>query len=289
MKTILITGSTGFIGQNVLKKLGHKYNFICLNRSNKSNQSIIYDGTYESIQNGLKDKKIDTILHLATLFKSQHKSGDITDLISSNITLGCHLLEWAMQNKIHNLINFGSYAQSIDGTNDISQNLYTTTKTAFEKLIEYYVQNFELKCLNLYLYDTYGPGDTRPKLINLIINALLKNEKLGMSPGDQEICYLYIDDVLSAIELAIDTVESLNKNEFKKYGLYNKEVVTVKNLVKLTESTLGKKLNSDFGFYPYRKNEIMLFKPRYPLLPNWQPKTKLSEGILNIVKEKNDY
>lgn len=290
MKNILITGGTGYIGSNVLAQLNSKYNFYSLVRNPSPApfanhiKQIHYNGTYSSIQESLKNIAIDSVLHMATLFKAQHKSEDIPDLMNANLTFGCQILEWMSKNNIKEIINIGTYAQSIDGINEKSQNLYTTTKSAFERFLDFYTESFDFKTINLYFYDTYGPKDTRPKLINLIINALSKNEKLGMSPGDQEICYLFINDVVEAIDHSLQMLSKVESQKIHKYSLYSSEIVTVKELVQIAESTLDKKLNSEFGFYPYRKNEIMKFKARYPILPNWNAKTKISDGIKQILK-----
>ena len=48
----------------------------------------------------------------------------------------------------------------------------------------------------LELFDTYGPKDSRNKIVNSAIKSFVNNIDFKMSNGDQEICLLQINDVV---------------------------------------------------------------------------------------------
>ena len=86
MKRIFITGSTGFIGNNLLSylALNKKYKIYLINRSGvtKKEKNIYYfkyDGKITNLINFFKLKKPDLVIHLATNFISNHKEKQISE------------------------------------------------------------------------------------------------------------------------------------------------------------------------------------------------------------------
>jgi CDP-paratose synthetase len=293
MKNILLTGSTGFIGSHLQKKLlQENYKVYSITRSQLTDTSniefVYYDGTFESIKRGLENKKIDSVIHLATLFLSQHKSEQINDLMSANITFGTHLIEWMSANGVSKFINVGTYAQFFEGSSYSPQNLYAATKSAFEQILQFYLEKYLFKVVNLYFYDSYGPKDTRPKLINLILSAIKNNQPLNMSPGHQEINYVYVSDVVSAILLGLERLEIVQPATKENYCVYSNQTQTIRELVSLISKTIDIPFSPNFGAFPYRDREIKKFCPRFSLLPNWKQTTSLEEGIKILWKDLNN-
>ena len=286
---ILLTGGTGYIGSNLIDKLLTKGFTVCAIYNNtipdKVNDNLIwikYNGSYDSL---LKiDFKIDTILHLATLFAPKHSIDLIDRMISANILLGIHILEFAREKQITNFINTSTYAQSIDESNYNPQNFYTSTKQAFEDILKFYTESGFVKNITMSLYDTYGPNDTRPKFINLVINALNKNEVFNMSYGNQEIRYVYIEDVIEAFCMAIELLKSNQISKSETFSVCGSESFTLNELVIHVNKVLGKNLITNPGFYPYRDREIMECEPKYSKIPGWFPKINLEEGVKQIIK-----
>lgn len=286
---LLVTGGTGYIGSKLICKLlahGHKIWSIFNNSTpSVSDENLIwikYDGQYESL---LKiNGKIDVIIHLATCFSPKHSLDKIDRMIVSNILFGTHLLEFAREFKIENFINTSTYAQSIDESSYNPQNFYTSTKQAFEDILKFYTESGYVKNITLSLYDTYGPDDNRPKFINLVINALIKGEVFNMSPGNQEIRYVYVDDVVEAYLFAISMLKSRKIIKSETYSVYGEECFTLLQLVSFINKILNRNLVINPGFYPYRDREIMLSRPKFPKIPGWTQKINLEEGIKLLIK-----
>ena len=148
----------------------------------------------------------------------------------------------------------------------------------------YYVDTYNMKAISLVLSDTYGPNDTRKKFLNLVLDAL-KSQDLNfkMSLGEQEICYIYIEDVVNAYLKSRDLISSQGIKELKTYSVFGNEILTLNNLVELLEKIFNKKLSTEKGYYPYRLREIMKFNYAHiERLPNWEPKISLKEGVKRI-------
>lgn len=284
---VLVTGGTGYIGSNLVKELlkeGHKI-FLLKRKNSKSLVNdkkiieVLYDGTYYSLEK--INEKVDMIIHLATCFLVNHKTENIEDLLNANILLGTHLLEYASKHDIKDFINTETYAESITGVEYNPQNLYSATKKAFKDILKYYVDSNKMKCISLVLSDTYGPNDVRKKFLNLVLEVLKsENNEFKMSPGEQEICYIYIDDVIRAYIEAIKLISKLEEKDLKTYSVFGNEILTLNNLVELLEGLYNKKLKIEKGFYSYRLREIMKFNySSIERLPNWSPKISLKDGV----------
>jgi nucleoside-diphosphate-sugar epimerase len=291
-KLILVTGGTGFIGRSLIEELSkNNYDLIILTRDKSiyanDTRYLYYDGTYDSLILSLSGKKIQMIIHLATLFVPNHKSSQINELVSSNILLGTHLLELTKELEISYFINTSTYAISVNGLNYDPQNLYSATKKAFLDIIKY----FELICcktkfVNLELFDTYGTCDKRPKFINLLIKSIKENNDFNMSLGEQEISYQYIDDVCNAFLVLINNLFFDKEPTESNYSIFNNEVYKLGDLADLVNSHTGNKIKINKGFYPYREREIMKITPAFNKISNWTPKISLLEGVNKLIKDE---
>ena len=289
---ILITGANGFIGKQLTKKLfelGANV-FVIIHKNDDLSlpiYKVVFDGTYESLSKPLSDKNIDIVIHLATYFLANHKADQINELIDSNVKFGTFLLELTKQNEIPFFISTSTYAQFYNHIGYNPQNLYAATKQSYESLQKYYEETSKTRFITLELTDTYGPGDTRPKFINLVLNSIREGGVFNMSKGEQEICYLFVDD---AIDSYLKCIELLKKNiitDNSKYSVYPNEIYKLKDLVKEICSILDVKHEINIGYYPYREREIMTYIPSYPKLPHWKNKFTLKDGV-NKLLTKSD-
>ena len=205
----LITGVTGFVGSHLARRLvkdNWKVTAIIRSSSNRdlirdienSIQLYEYDGTVASMQTILAESQPEIIFHLASFFVSEHQFQDIAKLIHSNIIFGTHLVEAAISNDCFHFINTGTSWQHFENESYNPVNLYAATKQAFNDILKYYVEAHKLKVVTLKLYDTYGPDDPRPKLINLLKRTAETGETLDMSLGEQLIDLVHVDDVVNA-------------------------------------------------------------------------------------------
>jgi len=288
---IIITGATGFIGSFLVTKLKEKkINFVVLCRKKniekvKGCKKIIIKKNLIKTQKEIHSFNPDVAIHLATNFKSQHNLKNLSKLINDNINFGAQFLEMLNHVNLKLFVNANTFSTSVDGKGYKPKNFYSATKKSFEDILKYYSDINKFKVINLSLCDTYGPQDKRKKFINLLLNAASNNKILYATPGNQEINYTFVEDVVDALILIVK-----NKKNFKKwsnYSLFSKEKFTLKKLKKKMEKILKKKINVKFGYYPYDKREIFKFYPRYKKIPGWSEKFNLKSGINKIIYFNN--
>ena len=138
------------------------------------------------------------------------------------------------------------------------------------------------------LYDTYGIGDKRKKLINIIINHLINDNHLylDMSLGDQLLDLVYIDDVVKAYEICINLLLNMDKRNYvnkQNFDLSSNQHFSLKSIVQLIEKISNKKLKIRFGALEYRFREVMTPNIGYNL-PCWEASVTLNEGLYKILK-----
>ncbi|QZT36140.1 NAD-dependent epimerase/dehydratase family protein [Halosquirtibacter xylanolyticus] len=286
---ILITGATGFVGSNlthyfidqgysVTVTVRDSSSFYNLKDINDKIDTILYDGTITSLKKGIKDKNIDTVLHLASLFIAEHKTDDIDNLITSNILFGTQLLEAMKVCGVKKIINTGTSWQYYHQETYNPVSLYAATKHAFSNILEYYIQAEGFKAIDLILYDTYGENDNRGKLINLLHQFSDSKKVLDMSKGEQRLYFVHISDVCYAYKVALTLLDKTNTTH-PIYSVRGNINYSLKEMVYLFEQVTGKNLKINWGKRAYRKREVMNPFSVGQIMPNWESKISLAEGL----------
>lgn len=289
----LVTGATGFVGSNLVRRLvadGWDTHIITrpvssLELLNDVSDRLTvhwYDGTVENLHEIVRLSKPDMVFHLASLFLSQHTSSDIERLFSSNILFATQLVESLVANGVLRIINTGTSWQHYENREYSPVNLYAATKQAFESILQYYVEASGLQVITLKLFDTYGPHDPRPKLLNLLEKMAREGSTLAMSPGDQLIDLVYIDDVVDAFLLAAQRLQTMHVQRHECFALSSGKPLTLRELVVVYSQLCGRKISIEWGGRPYRQREVMIPWTSFATLPTWFPKISLESGLIKI-------
>ena len=294
MKSLLITGSNGFIGSRLtLNLLEQGYRVGVINRQPRKQeykinypafQDFCYDGSSNSIKNALVLSEPELVIHLASYFVPRHKPDDVSSLIASNIDFPAKLLDEMAQLKIKKFINTGTYWQHYQNADYDPVSLYAATKQSFEDILVYYINSEQVDAITLKLFDTYGTGDTRKKILNLLLDAIMNGTTLKLSPGEQKLSLVHVDDVVSAYEIAINLLLSRSGYQHSCFGISHFEVFSLKEIATLVENVTNRSLQAEWGALPYREREVMNPWSKYECLPGWQAKISLEEGVKRLVK-----
>ena len=295
-KTALVTGATGFVGSHLAHRLvaeGWRVHIIIRPTSSLVNlQRIVdslevhcHDGSMESLQHIIAAAKPAMVFHLASLFLGQHTPEDITPLVTNNINFGTQLVEAMVQNRSYCLVNSGTSWQHYQNSEYSPVCLYAATKRAFEAILQFYWETTPLKAITLKLFDTYGPYDHRKKLFNLLRETAKQQVPLAMSPGEQLIDLVHIDDVIEAYLLAAKRLLDQGVADHETYAVSSGAPVPLKKLVEIYAQETQTTIPIQWGERPYRSREVMIPWNQGQVLPNWRPQVDLRKGIRHMEKE----
>jgi len=294
---ILITGITGFIGKHLSKRLsedGHDIFAVIRDSGKKKHflkqniECFVENQSTHDLINFFTDNSFDGVIHCASCYMTEHKTDEIEDLINSNILFSTRLLEASVKTGVKWFINTGTFWQHYKNKEYCPVNLYAATKQAFEAIAAYYFQLSEIKFITLKLNDTYGLNDTRPKIFNLWKKICETGESFGMSPGEQCLDMVYIDDVVAAYIKAIALLNNDTEGKYKgqSFVVSSGNHIRLKDLAAIFEKVANKKLNIKWGERPYRKREVMKPWQNGQSVPGWKPETSIEEGIAVILSGK---
>lgn len=229
---ILITGSTGLIGSNLVnaiaynsrqKELGIK---LILPVRNVDSAKKLFDWIgvqvlpYE-LGNELEiEEKVDYIVHLASPTSSKYFTEKPVDTMMANISGYKALLDWVVRHPVKKLIGLSSmevYGFPEKGhkvtESDIgffetmnTRNSYPVAKIACEALCNSYYAQYGIPVVILRATQTFGPGvkyDDARVFAQFMRCAIEKKNIVLKSAGSTERSYLYTADVVAAILVSL--------------------------------------------------------------------------------------
>lgn len=280
MKTVLITGATGYIGSHVVKHmLDCGWNVGIVVRPSSSLRLIDdvvdrlevfrYDGEIVNLIDFISKFSPDVVVHLAAAVITNAKTEDIKKLVRSNIEFGSELLEAMSQCGVKAFVNTGTFWQNYNSKEYNPVDFYAATKEAFEKIIKYYVDAHGFKVITLRLYDVYGEDDPRPKLWNQLKSASVTHATLEMTAGEQLVNLVHISDVAEAYIRACQLVMECDSGCDLIFDVRNSVMLSLKIMVKEFFSSTGCSPDILWSARPYREREVMIPECIHPLLPGW--------------------
>ena len=284
-KKLLITGSSGFVGNLFLKSaLKNGYHVVDVlrekNRNNKdlnqlrkvyskSYKSIFYK-KYKDINKKLKNQKFDSFINFATLYKNSHLNNEIQSFIESNIVFPSIILD-TVAVKVKKIINLGTMMQHVDGKNYIPQNFYASTKSAFEMICTYFIKkNKHMKFYNLKFYESFSELDKRKKLIPTLYKNFKKNKTTNIITKNLQLNIIHADDLIKSIYLLLKrNIKSGN------YCLKNNKNIKINKLIKSINSKSPNPLRVKFlGNKSIKPNKSFL-----KTLPKWKADISIQKKI----------
>ncbi len=279
MKKILVTGSNGFVGKNLVLQL-QKLNYSVIHFSG----NILEDDSYRKLHN----EDIEHCFHLAAKSFVPDSWKSPSEFIENNVYGTEKVLEFCRIKNV-SLTFMSSYLYGSPQYLPINEqhpiqtpNPYAMSKYLAEELCRFYAEHYKLKLCIIRPFNIYGPNQDKRFLIPELIQKFSSTEdKVEVKDLTPKRDYVFISDLIDALILTLKISDSYSLfNIGSGYSLSVKEIIDViKTEMKSTKQIVS---NNEV-----RVNEIPDTVADVSLALkklNWKPKVSFKEGIIEILK-----
>ncbi len=274
MKKIFLTGSAGFIGFHLAKKLLEKKckvfgfdsltNYYDVNLKKDRNNILKKNVNYEFFQANLEDKNYlneiihevdpEIIIHLAAQAGVRYSIENPESYINSNIVGTFNLLNIIKDLKIEHLLvassssvygsNFNLPFREVDSTN-YQVSLYASTKKSIESLAHSYSNNFNIPTTILRFFTVYGSWGRPDMAIFKFVSSILNKKTIEVyNKGEMYRDFTHISDVVKSISLLIPKIPIKNKMESTRDSLSNSAPYRIVNIGNSNKIKLNEFINT---------------------------------------------
>ena len=289
-QTILITGSAGFIGANLVKEVISSYSnslIIGLDNINdyydvklkefrlkeleeldkNSNEYIFIKGDISDkdlIDSLFSKYKPTIVVNLAAQAGVRYSITNPDSYIKSNIIGFYNLLEACRHNPVKHLVYASS--SSVYGMNekipystedkvDNPVSLYAATKKSNELLAHSYSKLYNIPTTGLRFFTVYGPAGRPDMAYFSFTNKLIKGETIEIfNYGNCKRDFTYIDEIVTGVKHVMEKAP-LTAIPYKIYNIGNSSPENLLDFVTILQEELikAKVLPSDYNFDEHKK------------------------------------
>ncbi len=309
IERVFITGSAGFIGSHLTRRLVENGFTVGIGIREQTNCSRIIDLIDQvemyhvdirdstAVEGVISDFDPDIVLHLVTYYAVEHKPAEIGVMVDTNVKCTVNLLEAVKEVKVPYFVNTSTCAVYRDSGSLLAeedpldpQNLYALTKLQAEEACTFYAENYDINAVTLRLFPPYGPADHERRLIPYVIRTLMGGESPDLTTGRQRWDFVYVEDIVDAYLAAIASFPYSHPHEIFNIGTGKPS--SIRDVVETIKRTLGSDVALRWGSVPHRKNEVWFnsadIRKSHDIL-GWLPKTTIDEGIPSTVAWFEDY
>jgi nucleoside-diphosphate-sugar epimerase len=244
---IIVTGSSGFIGDRIIKKL-NKSDVIGIDLNAPLTQS------YRHIQTDISDTSsvahlefdsgVDAIVHCAAIISPLKCQADPHNAVKTNVLGTINMLELARRLDVSKFIyiSTGGIYKNSNPTDIVNESwpieprgIYGISKFAAESIVRDYAFNYSIPSVALRITAPYGPGMVRLNSLDRIPDAISRHTLIFaircvrgsdiVMPigGEHTVNYTYVDDIVAGVKCALDAqlsgFEAFNITGGKNYSI----------------------------------------------------------------------
>ena len=290
---ILVTGITGFIGKNFYRlNSNSRFKIKAFAKNESINNKLFSELNYlncnfdnfEKFSKEIIEFKPDVVLNMA--WKGIPDYSEKNSIYNLNKTLS--FFEFITEETdLKKFINTGTCAEYFYPKGKISEDYEIKPQDNFSKakidLNEKMLSESQKKginYINLRLFYVYGLHHRKQSLIPYLINSYKNDKKPLIDTPYNKLDYIYVDDVVSAINHCIlGNIPNGSYNVGSGVAYFNYQV----------QEIVSRMMRIKFDYrdsYPQEKKESINFFADIDKLKNysgWQPRYDLNRGIKNIL------
>ena len=294
MKTVLVTGSSGFIAYHVIENLiNSKFNVIGLDILDPDNPhkgcKYLKKNVIDLKENDLKN--VDYVIHLACDTNIKNSIENPINTTDNNLGITIKLLSLSAKMKIKKLV-FPSTA-SMYGINPVPWNEsmisdpgepYSWQKLSIEYALKMWTSRYNLPTTILRLFQVFGENQRKDTAIAAFINQKKNNKPITLikSSGKSKFRtgrrdWIYVKDIAEAFKLTLIS-EKTGKGE----------IINIASGKLISVEEIAKNVGGEITFLPSRDYEVddhLADVSKAKEFLNWEYKTEVIPWLKEYVKK----
>jgi UDP-glucuronate 4-epimerase len=323
---ILITGTAGFIGFHLAKLLlssGNKVHGFdgmtdyydvslkqtrhkILRKFSEFSSTVAMLEDKGAIDKCFSDFKPDIVIHLAAQAGVRYSLENPRAYIDSNIVGTFNVMDAARFNSVKHLMIAST--SSVYGANelmpfnesekaDTQLTIYAATKKATESMAHSYSHIYQIPVTLFRFFTVYGPWGRPDMALFKFTKNILENKPIDIyNNGEMQRDFTYVDDLVLAIELLMDTVPELHKPvgasdslspvaPIRTVNIGNSKSINLMDFIEAIETELG--IKAIRNYMPMQTGDVPATWADATLLKNltgYQPGTDYCSGVASFIQ-----
>lgn len=300
----LVTGAGGFIGSHLVEELvrsgAHVRAFV--RYTSEPHLGLLADtdpdvmGNVELVRGDIRDAAaldsatsgVSTVFHLAALIGIPYSYAHPRDVFETNTLGTMNVVSAVLANDVEHLVHTSSsevYGTArytpIDEAHPLQgQSPYSASKIACDKIVESFVDTYDLPATVVRPFNTYGPRQSARAVIPTVLSQVVAAETVRVGSLSPRRDFTFVSDTVAGLMAAGRTLRQTGL----VVNLGTGSAISIRELLERTSSVVGRSLavvECDDRRRPAKSEvmELLSDNRRAKELFGWRPQIDLEEGL----------
>jgi nucleoside-diphosphate-sugar epimerase len=301
MKRVFVTGASGFVGANLVRRLlgdGHEVHVLLRHENAWRLQDLASDlrvhvadvRDSQRLLQVIGTIRPEWVFHLA-VYGAYSWQTDRSVMFDTNITGTGNLLEACLTSKCEVLINTGSsseygfkdHAPAESELPDPNSN-YAATKASATLLCQSRVQDSGMRISTLRLYSVFGPYEEPRRLIPSLVVHGLKGQLPKLAAANVARDFIYTDDVTNAY---ISVAKKATTGSSAIYNVGTGKQTSLSDIVATACRLMSISATPEWDSMPNRQWDTSTWLANNRKIEReleWQPQVSLEDGLRKTIE-----
>lgn len=292
---VLVTGSTGLVGQAVVDDIGSRV--YAASRSGAVHENapgevtgLQFDLTADDTVRELPWDDIDGVVHLGAYTDSRGSVDDPHTAFVTNAAGTSALLTSAADNDVSVFVftsSYWVYDSAVTGTLDESTPVsvktpYGASKAAAELQCDSFRTQTDMAVTTLRPFNVYGPGARSYQVVPEFVQQALEDGRIEPHPGNPVRDFLYVDDLADLLRTCLREEITGVFNAGSGRGTSIRQLATA--VASAVETSTGTTVETRFSGDPEPTDRKVASTEKIRSVIDWEPEMPLADGIDRVIE-----
>lgn len=301
-KRVLLTGSTGFVGANLARRLvrdGHEVHLLVRPRDTRWRIKTILDDVKlhectlqeeELVEQVVTSIDPEWVFHLAA-YGAYSSQRNVHDIITTNFNGTVSLVEACLKTGFEAFVNAGTSSEygyvdhaPLESELPTPNSHYATSKAGATLYCSYVAQAQKRRLTTLRLYSVFGPWEDPTRLLPTLLVRGMRGELPPLVSPAIARDYVYVDDITEAF---IQTARLRSGETGSVFNVGTGVQTSLAQLVELVRGQLSIAAEPAWGSMPDRQWDTDVWVSDSSAIRaavGWYPSFTLAQGMLKFAE-----